>query len=85
MASGGPPPYSDDVIKDLWLELRHMVEWINTGQVHRVDLYWALEIIRILDGSTGFHRGHYAYCRQTIIRTAHEYNIVPMFAVSLLI
>ena len=51
MAAGGAP-YNQEVINELWLELRYMVQWINTGQIHRVDLYWALEIIRILDDST---------------------------------
>ena len=79
-AAGGP--YDQHVMNELWLELRYMVQWINTGQVGCVDLYWALEIIRILDNSTGFHRGHYNYCRTKIITTAHQYNIVPMFRVN---
>ena len=81
MTTGGGPPYSQEVVNELWLELQYMVEWINTGQVHRVDLYWALEIIRILDVSTGFARGHYTMCRQKIIETAHQYNIVLPFMV----
>ena len=80
MATGGAP-YSQDVVNELWLELRYMVEWINTGQIHRVDLYWALEIIRILDVSTGFARDHYDMCRWKIIETAHQYNVVPQFMV----
>ena len=81
MATGGGPPYSQQVVNELWLELRYMVQWINTGQVHCVDLYWALKIIRILDVSTGFARGHYTMCREKIIETAHQYNIVPQFMV----
>ena len=78
MAAGGAP-YNQEVINELWLELRYMVQWINTGQIHCVDLYWALEIIRILDDSTGFQWGHYNLCRTTIIATAHKYNVVPKF------
>ena len=80
MAAGGAP-YNQEVINELWLELWYMVQWINTGQIHRVDLYWALEIIRILDDSTGFQRGYYNLCRTTIIATAHKYNVVPKFKV----
>ena len=83
MAAAAGGPYTQSVVNELWLELRYMVEWINTGQVHRVDLYWALEILRILDVSHGIPRGHYTLCRETIIRTAHEYNIVPKFQVKL--
>ena len=79
-AAGGP--YDQQVINELWLELRYMVQWINTSQVGCVDLYWALEILRILDISTSFHRGHYDHCQRTIISTAHQYNIVPMFWVN---
>ena len=46
-----------------------------------IDLYWALGIIHILGFSTDFPRGHYDMCRQTIIATAHHYNIVPKFKV----
>ena len=80
MATGGAP-YSQDVVNELWLELQYMVEWINTGQIHHADLYWALEIIRILDVSTGFARGHYDMCRRKIIETAHQYNVVLQFMV----
>ena len=80
MATGGAP-YLDKVVQDLWLELWYIVNWINLGQVQHADLYWALEILRILDDSTGFPRGQYDLCHRTIIATAHRFNIVPQFKV----
>ena len=57
MATG----YSPSVVTELWMELTYMVDWITNGQEQRVDIYWALEIIwivdsnlNVLDSSNGF-------------------------------
>ena len=47
MATG----YSPSVVAELWMELTYMVDWITNGQEQRVDIYWALEIIRIVDSN----------------------------------
>ena len=70
--------YSDAVIDQLFAELRILTRQYDQGR--EFDIYWALDIIRILDRQPRiYHRGEYGYCRQHILRAAQEYNVVPMF------
>ena len=70
--------YSDAVIDQLFDELRILMREYDRGR--EFDIYWALDIIRILDRQPQiYHRGEYGYCRWHILRAATEYNVIPMF------
>ena len=70
--------YSDAVIDQLFEELKILTQEYRSGR--EIDIYWALDIIRILDRQPRiFHRGEFGYCRRHILRAACEYTVVPMF------
>ena len=70
--------YSDAVIDQLFEELKILTREYRSGR--EIDIYWALDIIRILDRQPRiFHRGEFSYCRRHILRAAREYTVVPMF------
>ena len=70
--------YSDAVIDQLSEELK-ILSWQYCGG-REIDIYWALDIILILDKQSRiFHKEEYGYCRWHILRPAREYNVVPMF------
>ena len=74
--------YSDAVIDELWLNLRYIERDLRAG--HDVDIYWALDIIRILDKEERIYsEGQYLRCHPYIFKKAVEMNVTPMFEVNL--
>ena len=74
--------YSDVVIDELWLNLRYIEQDLRAG--HDVDIYWALDIIRILDKEERIYsEGQYLRCHPYILKKAVEMNVTPMFEVNL--
>ena len=56
MATGGH--HSDAVLQELWLNLKYIHRDLHAGK--DVDIYWALDIIRIMDMYDQFYdRGEY--------------------------
>ena len=74
--------YSDAVIDELWLNLRYIEQDLRAGR--DVDIYWALDIIRILDKQERIYsQGQYICCRPYILSKARQLNVTPMFQVNL--
>ena len=77
MATGG---HSDAVLQELWLNLKYIHRDLRQGK--DVDIYWALDIIRIMDMYEQFYsRGEYLRMRPFVLQKARELNVTPMFQV----